>query len=107
MPAPSYHSVTFTNTINGLPVSSPTTYDVIDPSTGGVAAKAPSSTKHQLDEAVAAARAAFPGWRSKTWAERKEALAGVGALLEDVDFATELAKLIAVEQGKPVRAFSL
>ena len=38
--------------------------DVYNPSTGEVIAKAPRCTKEEVLEAVAAAKAAYPGWRA-------------------------------------------
>lgn len=47
-------------------------FDVIDPSTGAVTAVVPDSTQAEVDEAVAAASAALPGWRRTPATTRAE-----------------------------------
>ena len=51
-------------TIGGKPVGGHATIPVIDPATGATFATAPDCTPEQLDDAVAAAKAAFPSWRA-------------------------------------------
>jgi len=46
----------------------PKSIDVINPATGEVLAVAPRADAAQLDEAVAAAKAAFPAWAALTMA---------------------------------------
>jgi len=61
-----YNSVpTVENYINGSFVQSNSNnlLDITDPSNGMTIAKLPLSTKDEFDEAVNAAKAAFPGWR--------------------------------------------
>ena len=48
--------------INGKLVDGDASMDVINPATEQVVATAPRASKAQLNEAVAAAKAAFPGW---------------------------------------------
>jgi acyl-CoA reductase-like NAD-dependent aldehyde dehydrogenase len=48
--------------INGKLVDGAKTLDVFNPATGGVLATCPRADETQLDEAVAAAKAAFPAW---------------------------------------------
>ena len=48
--------------INGRLVQGAGTLDVLNPATGKVLAAAPRADRAQLDQAVAAAKAAFPGW---------------------------------------------
>lgn len=87
-------------TINGTAVSSPDTIAVIDPSTGEPFIEVPAATVEQLDEAVAAARAALVTWRSLPVTERQDAIRRVGAVVNDnID---ELAELVMREQGKPL-----
>lgn len=52
--------------------TSSTFYDVIDPSTGKVTAIVPDSTQAEVEEAVAAAAAALPGWRATPATTRAE-----------------------------------
>ena len=58
---------TFQNVINGelVDAASGETYDVIDPSTGEVYARAPMSGAEDVDRAYAAADAAFDGWGAR------------------------------------------
>lgn len=52
----------YVNIINGRPVTSEQTAPVYNPATGEVIAQVPVATKEQLDQALAAARTAFPAW---------------------------------------------
>ena len=91
---------TFTMTVDGVAVSSPTTFDVIDPTDETVLASAPECTDEQLDHAIAAARKAFPAWAATPFAERQAALI---AMADVVDAnADELHRLVTAEQGKPL-----
>jgi betaine-aldehyde dehydrogenase len=68
---------TFRNFVNGESVeaASGETYDVLDPSTGEVYARAPLSGAEDVDRAYAAAEEAFASrWGSTTPRERSEAL---------------------------------
>jgi acyl-CoA reductase-like NAD-dependent aldehyde dehydrogenase len=75
-------------------------YDVINPANEQVAGKAPIATKAQVDEAVAAARAAYPAWAAKTLEERQGYLKKCSEIIEANK--DELAKLLCTEQGKPI-----
>ena len=59
--------------INGQLTPGAAVMDVINPSTEEVVAKCPRADKAQLDQAVAAAKAAFPAW-SKTPLKQRGAL---------------------------------
>jgi len=52
--------------------TSATFFDVVDPSSGRVTAVVPDSTQAEVDEAVAAAVAALPGWRATPATARAE-----------------------------------
>ncbi|MFO7552601.1 MAG: aldehyde dehydrogenase family protein, partial [Haliea sp.] len=56
--------------INGQKVGSDATFPVINPATEEVAAQCPKATEAHLEQAVAAARAAFPAWSARPGAER-------------------------------------
>lgn len=85
-------------TINGTRVAAASHFDVINPATGVAFAQCPVASVTQLDEAVAAARAAFPGWAATPFAARQ---AAVGAMADIIEAnAGELAELITKEQGK-------
>jgi acyl-CoA reductase-like NAD-dependent aldehyde dehydrogenase len=89
-------------TIGGKAVASASTIDVVNPATGTAFATAPDCSREQLDEAVAAARAAFKPWRDRPIAERQAMIRAAGdALLANAD---DLARLFTHEQGRPVDA---
>ncbi|MDE2621541.1 MAG: aldehyde dehydrogenase family protein, partial [Sphingomonadales bacterium] len=88
--------------IDGRMVDGEATMDVINPATGKPFATAPRASLAQLEEAVTAARAAFPGWAATPWDERRAALIAIAEALEAN--AGEIAPVLTMEQGKPVRA---
>jgi betaine-aldehyde dehydrogenase len=73
--------------------------DVVNPATGDVIASAPLSTKPDVDAAVAAAKAAFPGWAGTPPGERARALLRMADLIEER--GEEIADLEAADAGKP------
>jgi len=90
----------YTHIINGKPATSSKRLDVINPATQEKIAEVPVATKEQLDEAVAAARAAFPAWAAKPVDERAEVLNQIAAVIEkNLD---EYKNLLTLEQGKPL-----
>ncbi|SMY09340.1 aldehyde dehydrogenase family protein [Flavimaricola marinus] len=91
--------MSYSLTINGKPVQTGKTFDVINPATGEVAAECPLGSAAEVDAAVAAARAAFPGWAATPDDERVTALNKIADLIEAN--AEDLAALITQEQGKP------
>lgn len=90
----------FTMTIGGGPVSGEQTLDVVNPATEEVVARAPDATKAQLDAAVAAAGAAFPGWSSRPFGERAAMIAAIGDVLQA--HRAELVRIFTAEQGRPL-----
>jgi acyl-CoA reductase-like NAD-dependent aldehyde dehydrogenase len=76
------------------------TIDVINPATETVIAKGPHASAAQLDAAVAAAKAAFPGWSARPIAERQGALSAIAERI--VENTGQLARLLTLEQGKPL-----
>src|SRR6266516_2582269 len=72
-------------------------FDVVNPATGEVIATAPSAGPGDVDDAVRAARAAFPGWRDLPPAERAELLWNLGARIGEL--ANEFAQLEAIDNG--------
>ncbi|ARU15435.1 aldehyde dehydrogenase family protein [Croceicoccus marinus] len=76
-------------------------FDVVNPATGKAFAQCPKASEAQLDEAVAAAKAAFPAWAA-TDADERGAL--LGRLADALEARTaEFASLLTMEQGKPTR----
>jgi betaine-aldehyde dehydrogenase len=76
------------------------TTDVINPVTGQAYAKAPLSGQADVDAAMAAAKAAFPGWRDTTPSERQKALLRVADAVEAR--ADELVAVESENTGKPL-----
>ncbi len=61
----------------------------------------PSLDQHQLSQQIKVAHEAFPGWQALSFADRAEVLKQVAANLRDMK--DELAELMALEMGKPVK----
>lgn len=72
--------------------------DVHNPAIGEVIARAPLSTREDLDAAVAAAKLALSGWRDTPPAVRARAMFTFRALLDE--HFDELARLVTLEHGK-------
>ncbi|MET3513887.1 acyl-CoA reductase-like NAD-dependent aldehyde dehydrogenase [Pseudacidovorax sp. 1753] len=90
----------FPMTIGGAAVHAAATRGVVDPATEDVFAQAPVATHAQLDDAVAAARAAQPGWAARPWAERQAVLGALAQL--HITHQETLAQLLTREQGRPL-----
>jgi betaine-aldehyde dehydrogenase len=76
---------------------------ILNPATGEVIAHAPVSTAADVDQAVQAARQAFPGWSTTTPGERALGLLKLADTIEE--HADELAEIEADNAGKPINAF--
>ncbi|WP_405233044.1 NAD-dependent succinate-semialdehyde dehydrogenase [Lentisalinibacter salinarum] len=73
----------------------------IDPTTGTVIREVKPASPDQVEDVLAGAAAAFPGWRDTGFDERAELLRAVAAeMRRDVD---ALGALMTEEMGKPVR----
>jgi malonate-semialdehyde dehydrogenase (acetylating)/methylmalonate-semialdehyde dehydrogenase len=92
--------ITVQNYLNGRFVASDHAeyLPVMNPGIGKQIAKVPLSSGAQVDEAVAAARAAFPAWSGLPIKERAQVLYRYRALLEKN--AQSLAQLVHEENGK-------
>lgn len=91
---------TIRNYINGewTQVENATLLDLENPSTGEVLAKVPLSPASEADRAVAAARAAFPGWSQTPVTQRSEYMF---KLLELVRANEEkISRVLTAEMGK-------
>ena len=86
--------------IDGKLVDGPTTFDVVNPATGQAFAKCPKADSAQLNQAVAAAKAAFPAWSKRPIEERAGMVQKISELLEAR--MEEFARLLSTEQGKPL-----
>jgi acyl-CoA reductase-like NAD-dependent aldehyde dehydrogenase len=89
-------------TIAGRPAGGRHWLPVEDPALGTEFADAPDCTEDELDAAVGAAAAAFPGWSALPEPDRREALIACGTAL--AGRAPEVAELLTREQGKPLPA---
>uniref|UniRef100_A0A8W8NTL7 Aldehyde dehydrogenase domain-containing protein n=1 Tax=Magallana gigas TaxID=29159 RepID=A0A8W8NTL7_MAGGI len=103
--------VVVSNFINGEFVSTDNYIDSFDPSTGEVWAKIPDSGEKEVNEAVNAAKAAFPkyatfilypisGWANTPVLERSKLMLKIADLIEARQ--SEFAELESRDQGKPV-----
>jgi glyceraldehyde-3-phosphate dehydrogenase (NADP+) len=78
----------------------PGNLEVVDPYTKQIVARVPVAREREIDDAIAAAHAAFAQTRRQPAFERAEVLHRVAAGI--VDRAAELAATIVAEAGKPV-----
>ncbi len=90
----------FEHLINGELVKSAASIEVINPANEEVFARAPSASRAQLDQAVAAARQAFSSWSRASYEERAALLRRLGEKLRA--HQESLAELLTREQGKPL-----
>ncbi|GGD12863.1 aldehyde dehydrogenase family protein [Pyruvatibacter mobilis] len=87
--------------IGGNLVDGDSTMDVINPATEAVFTQAPRASEAQLNDAVAAAKAAFPAWAATPIDERRKVITAIADAVEAnyEDFA----RLLTQEQGKPLQ----
>lgn len=93
-------AATCSATIDGRRVDTPLTMPVIDPATGEAFAEAPDCEARHLEDAVSAARHAFPAWKRIDPASRDAMLLAASARLRGE--IEPLARLLTQEQGKPL-----
>src|SRR5262245_64944680 len=86
--------------IDGMLIEGAGTLDVINPATGRILTAAPRADQAQLDQAVAAAKAAFPSWATTPLRVRGGLLVKLADALEAEQ--SEFARLLTQEQGKPL-----
>lgn len=75
--------------------------DVVNPSTRDVVAHVPAGSVEDVDAAVAAARRAFPAWRSLSPIARAAHVEALAALVEA--HGVELAWLDTIDNGSPIK----
>jgi len=75
-------------------------YEIVDPNTMDVVGFAPEATAGQAEDAAAAARAALPGWRALTPAQRGARLARLAEVLESM--APGWLELVRAETGSTI-----
>src|SRR5215475_139230 len=86
--------------IDGMLVEGAGTLDVINPATGRILTAAPRADRAQFDQAVAAAKTAFPTWSATPLRQRAALLVKLAEALEAERGA--FARLLTQEQGKPL-----
>jgi acyl-CoA reductase-like NAD-dependent aldehyde dehydrogenase len=87
--------------INGRLVDGDATLDVINPATEEVFATCARASKAQLDEAVAAAKAAFPAWSAASIVDRRKVILAMADVIQAN--TQELSHLLTQEQGRPLK----
>jgi acyl-CoA reductase-like NAD-dependent aldehyde dehydrogenase len=87
--------------IDGRLVDGASVLDVINPATEEVFASCARASKAQLDEAVAAAKAAFPAWSAAPIADRRKVILAMADVIQAN--AQELSRLLTQEQGMPLK----
>jgi acyl-CoA reductase-like NAD-dependent aldehyde dehydrogenase len=87
--------------INGKLVDGDATLDVVNPATEAVFATCARASKAQLDQAVAAAQAAFPTWSATSIEDRRAVLVKIADAIQGN--INDLARLLVQEQGKPLQ----
>ncbi|GAB7533999.1 aldehyde dehydrogenase family protein [Burkholderia sp. 22PA0099] len=90
----------YTLSIAGRQVAATSFFDVMNPATGAVLARAPAATPEHMEEAIAAAKTAFKTWSALRYEERQAYLNAYADALEA--HRDELARLLTQEQGKPL-----
>lgn len=87
--------------INNEKHTTTSSFGVTNPATATLLDQCPNASAEQLDQAVNAARQAFKAWSITTDAERKTACHRIADIIEAN--AAELAALLTLEQGKPLK----
>lgn len=91
--------------IGGQKITSQDFFKVVDPATGKPFALCPLAAEELVDEAVAAARKAYPAWSAVPMDERASLLDRFAGAMEERK--QELAQLLSREQGKPAHSSAL
>lgn len=86
--------------INGKAVQSGSTFDVINPATGRAFAQCQLGDASHVEQAVSAAKAAFPAWSQTSNEQRTQLLHEVAGAIEAN--MPELMQLVTKETGKPM-----
>ncbi len=89
----------YKNLINGEMISTSKMLDVVNPANEEVIGQVPCSGEAELNQAVAAARSAFPAWSKKSIEDRRAVVQAISATIKEN--SDELFRLLTAEQGKP------
>ena len=90
----------FYNIVDGKQRSSDNIHHGINPTSGQELWDVPIASDQDLDDAVAAAKKAFPAWRETPLEKRKELLSNLADLFQQ--HSDEFTTLLCKESGKPV-----
>ena len=77
------------------------TYPVFNPATEVEIAQLPLGGKADVDNAVAAAKKAFPAWSKKSQSERSQIMGRIAAAIKEN--AQELGRLELIDHGFPLK----
>ncbi|MCB2013394.1 MAG: aldehyde dehydrogenase family protein [Sphingobium sp.] len=88
----------YTMTIDGKSATSPDSIEAFNPATEEVIATVPDASRDQLEEAISAARRAFPEWSARPVEERQAMVAKIGDVIQE--HAEDFMRLLTLEQGK-------
>ena len=89
---------TYEMIINGRKVTTDQVVEVINPANETVFATVARANLATVDQAVAAARQAFPAWAATPYSERVAVIRKIGDVLKD--HANEVGRILTTEQGK-------
>ncbi len=84
--------------VNGEPRQGEGTYDDYSPIDGTLVGRFAKGTRHDVRDAIAAARAAFPAWSGRPWQERVALLRRAADIISERQM--EFSALTAIEVGK-------
>ncbi|RMZ67439.1 aldehyde dehydrogenase [Pyrenophora seminiperda CCB06] len=90
----------FYNIVDGKQRGSEQIHHGVNPSTGQELWDVPIASEQHLNDAVAAAKKAFPAWRDTPLEKRKEALVKIAELYQQ--HHEEFTNLLCKESGKPI-----
>jgi acyl-CoA reductase-like NAD-dependent aldehyde dehydrogenase len=96
--AASYARRDYRMLINGELLGAEVTAEITDPASGLLVGEAPIPSATQVDQAVAAATAAFPAWSATAVEERSRVVLAIADAI--AARAEEVARLLTLEQGK-------
>ena len=86
--------------VGGEWTSAPGTYEIVDPNTTAVVGHAPDGSVADAEAAIAAAKAALPGWRDTPPVERGALLGRLGDVLRER--APTWSTLVQAETGATI-----
>ena len=86
--------------IDGAMTDGALPHEVINPATEEIVAVSSRASQEQMEQAIAAAKRAYPGWAATPIETRSEALLALSKAIQDN--ADDIARILTQEQGKPL-----